>query len=195
MIKQVGFALCALSLLLCPPLTAQKSLIGIGPSIVGSNSLGYESPYLGATGQAELKVKPWAWRLDASVLNAHKTQTKDGVGYSVAALMGLEGKRGAFLVGTEWAHQSTDDYEKSSYVWLVEGWWKFSPRVRVGVASEFPWGNEKQIHRVVGVKFQEDFKNLRILMEAHQVDFIDFWGAPQRGHRAQISVLWTWKGH
>lgn len=180
--------------LLCSAASAQESLVGVGPSIVGSNSLGYESPYFGATGQAELKVKPWAWRLDASVLDANKTQTGDGIGYSLAALMGLEGKRGAFLVGTEWAHQSTRDYDKSSYVWLVEGWWKFYPRVRVGIASEFPFSNEKQISRVVGIRFQEDFKHVRILAKADQVDFLDFWGKMQRGHRAQLSVLWTWKG-
>lgn len=96
-----------------------------GPVVVNAPSLGFSSPYLGATVQADVDEGRFLARAEGSWLDAQKTQTGDGYGLSGSALAGGEWNRFRALGGYRWNQVVTSAYSKDSAQFLAEAGYHF----------------------------------------------------------------------
>ena len=100
--------------------------VSAGPVIVHSPSLGFESPYLGATVRGDATIKErLIVRAEGSYLDAQKLDTGDGYGLSGSGLAGAKFGRFLALGGYRWNQTVTSAYAKDSAQWLAEAGYHF----------------------------------------------------------------------
>jgi len=113
-------ALGGLVLLLCVGCSASA-----GITVTNAPSLGFESPYMGATVRGDLDGERWIGRAEGSYLWAHKIETGDGHAVSGDALGGAKfwahpkWNLGA-LAGYRYNKNWTSRWDKSSAQYLAE---------------------------------------------------------------------------
>ena len=109
----------------CLALLLTGCSVSAGPVIVHAPSLGFESPYVGATVRGDLDGERFVARAEGSYLDAQKIDTGDGHGLSGSALTGAKFGRFLALGGYRWNQIETSAYTKDSAQWLAEAGYHF----------------------------------------------------------------------
>lgn len=178
----------ALALVIATVLVSGCAQWSAGPVIVHSPSLGFESPYLGATVRVDLDKGNILSRVEGSYYNAQKIQTGDGYGLSGSALAGA--KFGSFLAlgGYRWNQVVTSAYDKDSSQWLAEAGYHF----RSGgiVSGTYSLETDGSGWDSYGLRCEVPWKRVRLVSTWEHLNFATLAGEPTSGDRVTLAALW-----
>lgn len=157
--------------------------VSAGPVIVHAPSLGFESPYLGATVRGDIVHERLLARAEASYLDAQKIQTGDGHGLTGAALAGSRFGRWRALAGYRWNQIETSLYTKDSAQWLAEAGYAF----RSGgiVSATYSLEADGSGWDSYGLRCEVPMRRIRMVSEWEHLRFNE-----TEGDRVALAVLW-----
>ena len=165
--------------------------LSAGPVLVSAPSLGFKSPYFGATVQADVGGERFIGRAEASALDSQKIQTGDGYGVSALGLAGTKLGRFRVLGGARWNAYYTSLYDKDSSQWLAEAGYAFrSGGILSGTYSLETDGSGWDSY---GLRCEVPMKRIRLVSTWEHLRFEDQAGAPVQGDRISLAALWKFK--
>ena len=160
--------------------------IAVGPAYVGSEKLGYESPYWG--GKAEGRAEHGKWRGVAQVAyyDSQKLETNDGHGARARAMGGLEVARGFVLLGgVTYSTQETSAWKKEGWAPTIQAEWTDPLGTLIGGVEYLDDSDDKQL---IGVLEYRTPGNWPFFVRFEYVDYETLF-AEGSGRRYEIGFL------
>lgn len=162
--------------------------VSAGPVVVHSPSLGFESPYLGATVRGDLDGERLLARAEGSYYDAQKVQTGDGYGLSGNALAGAKFGRFRALGGYQWNQVVTSAYSKDSAQFLAEAGYHFKSG---GIVSgTYSLESDGSGWRSYGLRCEVPMRRVLMFSTWEHLTFDDLSGTSTSGDRVSLGALW-----
>lgn len=161
--------------------------VSAGPVIVHAPSLGFESPYLGATVRGDLSGERFLARAEGSYLDAQKLQTGDGYGLSASALAGAKFGRFLALAGYRWNQIDTSAYTKDSSQILAEVGYHFKSGGIMFATYSF---DPKNIDHSYGLRCEVPYKHVLMFSSWEHINFDAQDGEVLSGDKVVLGALW-----
>lgn len=171
----------------CLALLLTGCAVSAGPVVVHSPSLGFESPYLGATVRVDLDKGRILSRVEGSYYNAQKIQTSDGYGLSASALAGAKFGRFLALAGYRWNQIDTSAYTKDSSQLLAEAGYHFNSGGVLFATYSF---DPENIDHSYGLRCEVPFKHILMFSTWEHINFDAQDGTPASGDKVSLGALW-----
>lgn len=157
--------------------------VSAGPVIVHSPSLGFESPYVGATVRGDLRGERLIARAEGSYYDSQKLQTGDGYGLSGSALAGAKFGRFRALGGYQWNQVVTSAYSKDSAQFLAEAGYHFKSG---GIVSgTYSLESDGSGWSSYGLRCEVPFRHVLMFSSWEHITFDTF-----SGDRVSLGALW-----
>ena len=140
-----------LAMLLASPVLGGGWGLSLGPSIVASNGLGYESPYGGVVVLLEAEKSEWRGEATFGLSASHKAGFDEGFGVSAVVDVARAVGDFEFGLGARWSHTTTPIWFKNTLTPRASISWNQSWRHRLTAYYE---GKDTvgEIKRVVGAE-------------------------------------------
>lgn len=119
--------------------------IAVGPVVVESQKLGYESPYWGGKAEGRAQHGKWVGIAQAAYYDSQKTETNDGHGTRARALGGLEVSRQfRILGGVTYSRQETSAWKKEGWAPTLQVEWRDGLGTLIGAVERLDDSDDKQ---------------------------------------------------